>query len=336
MKSFLFIGPRLLAGIGQVTNRYAELLRSQGHETEYCEIGHPPQKNKYDAGFAFVLPIQQQLDMIDQYARLCSKMTYMTICETETVNPVYGILSKYKTLYVASDFCKTVFERQFPEVEWKVLRLFAYEKPLRAPVEGVPYTFYSIGNVADPRKNVRGLLEAFQICNFGDKARLLLKATCIQPFKIDFPGVLVINGLLPDEGMDRIHGSCHCYINCSHSEGVGMGAVEAALMSKPVIITDYGGLKEYVKTPWVVPCTTGPIGFDDFLFTKELEWGHPSTEVLAQHMRDCFEKRVNHWDHSHTKMLMTDLCSSVSQHLLCASEPLPALPASPCLPHSSS
>lgn len=326
MPSCLFIGPRLLAGIGQVTNRYAELLHSQGYETEYVEIGHPPKKLKYDAGFAFILPIQQQLDIIDQYASLCTKMTYMTICETDTVNPVYGILGKYKTLWVASDFCKEVFERQFPDVEWKVLRLFAYEKPHRAPTESTPYTFYSIGNMADPRKNIQGLIDAFTSCNFGDKARLVLKATCVRPFDLKFPNVVVINGLLSDDAMDRIHASCHCYINCSHSEGVGMGAVEAALMSKPVIITDYGGLKEYVKTPWVVPCTKGPIGFDDFLFTKDLEWGYPSTEVLAAHMRDCFEKRVTVWDHSHTKNLMAELSSSLSQHLLCGSEPQQASP----------
>jgi hypothetical protein len=326
MPSCLFIGPRLLAGIGQVTNRYAELLRTQGHETEYVEIGHPPQKQLYDAGFAFVLPIQQQLDIVDQYALLCKNMTYMTICETETVNPVYGILAKYKTLWVASDFCKRVFEKQFPDIEWKVLRLFAYEAPHRAPTETTPYTFYSIGNMADPRKNIRGLVNAFLACNFGDKARLVLKATCVQPFQLNMPGIVVINGLLSDEAMMRIHASCHCYVNCSHSEGVGMGAVEAALMSKPVIITDYGGLHEYVKTPWVVPCTKGAIGFDDFLFTKDLEWGHPSEVDLVVHLRDCFEKRVVTWDHSHTKEIMSDLRSSLSQHLLCGTEPPPASP----------
>lgn len=311
----LFIGPKLLAGIGQVTNRYSELLRSQGHETEYVEIGHSPKKTSYDAGFAFVLPIKEQLEIIDQYASLCKKMTYMTICETETVNPVYGILGKYKTLYVASDFCKKVFERQFPEIEWKILHLFAYEKPCKIPSEVTPYTFYSIGNMADPRKNINGLIHAFHMCNFGNKARLVLKATCIQPLQLNIPGIVIINGLLSDEAMDRIHASCHCYINCSHSEGVGMGAVEAALMSKPVIITDYGGLKEYVKTPWVVPCSIGPIGFDDFLFTKDLEWGHPSTEVLAQHMQDCFEKRVTFWDHTHTKELMTSLSQRLPRDL---------------------
>jgi len=320
MTSILFIGPRLLAGIGQVTNRYAELLHSQGHETEYVEIGHQTNKTSYDCGFAFILPIADQLATVDRYASMCKKMTYMTICETETVNPVYGILAKYKTLYVASDFCKRVLEKQFPEATWKVLHLFAYEKPHKAPSENSPYTFYSIGNMADPRKNVRGLIQAFHDCNFGDKARLVLKATCIQTIEWKIPGVVIINGLLSDDVIDRIHGSCHCYVNCSNSEGVGMGAVEAALMSKPVIITDYGGLNEYVKTPWVIPCAKGPIGFDDFLFTKDLEWGHPSTEVLARHLRDCFEKRVTYWDHSHTRTLMTELRSGLAEHLVSSSD----------------
>lgn len=319
MVSVLFIGPRLLAGIGQVTNRYAEILQSQGRDAEYCEFGHLPNKKSYDAGFAFILPIQDQLNLVDQYASICRKMTYMTICETETVNPAYGILAKYKTIYIASDFCKDVLTRQFPEVEWKVLRLYAHEKPARAPAETIPYTFYTIGNIADPRKNISGLIRAFQECNFGPDARLLLKATCIQPVQLKIPNVLVINGLLPDEGVDRIHGACHCYVNCSHSEGVGMGAVEAAMMSKPVIISDYGGLKEYVQTPWVIKCSKGPIGFDDFLFTKDLEWGHPSHEDLVRCLKDCFEKRVTHWEHKLTRSIMQDLRCSLGA-VLCSDD----------------
>jgi glycosyltransferase involved in cell wall biosynthesis len=326
---WLFIGPNLLAGIGQVTNRYADLLRSLGDEAEYVEMGQPPKEARYDHGFAFVLPIPEQLTLIDKYASLCARMSYMTICETETVNPVYGILAKYEKLYVASDFCKQVFERQFPDVEWKVLRLFAHERPHICPIEAdhgrqPPYTFYTIGNIADPRKNIQGLINAFLSCGFGDQARLVLKATCMQPVSLKIPGIVIINGLLSDEALEKVHASCHCYVNCSHSEGVGMGAVEAALRSKPVIITDYGGLKEYVQTPWVVPCTKGRIGFDDFLFTKDLEWGHPDQERLADALRDCFQKRVTFWDHAHTRALMTE----VTQHLPRLLEAFPDSPGS--------
>jgi len=302
---WLFIGPSLLAGIGQVTKRYADMLNG-----EYVEMGHQCKQSRYKKGFAFVLPISAQLEWVDAYATLCDEVMYMTICETETVDPSYGILAKYKTLWVASDFCKTVFQRQFPEVEWKVLRLLAHEKPHKEPAVSAPYTFYTIGNVADKRKNIDGLINAFLACDFGPAARLVLKATCTNKVNINVPNVLVINGLLSDDQIDKIHASCHCYVNCSHSEGVGMGAVEAAMMNKPVIITSYGGLHEYVDTPWVVPCTKGPIGFDDFLFTKDLIWGHPSQEALQSALMDCFQKRITFWDHAHTREIMKEVTDS--------------------------
>jgi glycosyltransferase involved in cell wall biosynthesis len=307
MMTTLFIGPSLLAGIGQVTKQYSSLIEN----SEYVEIGQHPRKQRYTHGFAFVLPIENQLVIIDQYATLCDSMMYMTVCETEPVNPAYGLLARYKTVWCPSEFARSTLERQFPHVEWRLLRHYALEKPWAEPASTTPYTFYTIGNIADPRKNIQGLVNAFLSCGFGDQARLVLKATCTRPVSLKVPGVVVMNGLLSDEALEKVHASCHCYVNCSHSEGVGMGAVEAALRSKPVIITDYGGLKEYVQTPWVVPCTKGPIGFDDFLFTKDLEWGHPDQGRLQDALRDCFQKRVTFWDHSHTRALT----SEVTEHL---------------------
>ena len=305
--TYLFIGPTLLAGIGQVTKQYANLVEN----SEYVEVGQTPKEPRYSHGFAFVLPIEHHLTLIDKYAAMCDSMTYMTVCETEPVNPAYGLLTRYKTVWCPSEFARSTLERQFPQVQWKLLRHYAPERPHMCPASTTPYTFYTIGNIADARKNIYGLINAFLSCGFGDQARLVLKATCVQPIELKIPGVVVINGLLSDDALEKVHASCHCYVNCSHSEGVGMGAVEAALQSKPVIITDYGGLKEYVQTPWVVPCTKGPIGFDDFLFTKDLEWGHPSQDHLVAALRDCFEKRVTFWDHAHTRALMT----KVTEHL---------------------
>lgn len=302
MTTWLFIGPSLLAGIGQVTKRYADLVNG-----EYVEFGHPPKKSQYDRGFAFVLPIEAQLTLVDQYSQFCTKMMYMTVCETEPVNPAYGILSRYKTIWCPSEFARSTLARQFPATDWKLLRHWAPERPHKAPEATTPYTFYTIGNIADPRKNIRGLIQAFQECNFGTAARLVLKATCIQPVHMDAPNVVVINGLLSDEAIERIHSACHCYVNCSHSEGVGMGAVEAAMMSKPVIISEYGGLNEYVKTPWIIKCAKGPIGFDDFLFTRALEWGHPSHEDIVRCLKDCFEHRVTSWNHTWTRASMNGI-----------------------------
>ena len=303
---WLFVGPSLLAGIGQVTKKYAELVGG-----EYREFSDPPGADVYDVGFAFVLPIPQHMDLVDRHLRMCTKKMYMTVCETEPVHVAYGLLvDRYKTLYVPSEFCQHVFSKQFPHGTWRVLRHTAHGSPLPPPVTK-EYTFYTIGNMSDPRKNIRMLLEAFVRLNMPD-TRLVLKATCRQPFTCSLPRVTVINGLLSDDELEDIHRTCHCYINCSHSEGVGMGAVEAALRDRPVILTDYGGLKEYVPgSPFIVRCGLTRVGQHDFLYDPDMVWGAPSLDDLMRHMRHCAENRIETWDHSLTRGLIGDVTSEL-------------------------
>jgi glycosyltransferase involved in cell wall biosynthesis len=214
-----------------------------------------------------------------------------------------------KVLYTPSEFCKTVFEKQFPEISFRVVHLWADTEPLpRAHVPGLTktdaFTFYTIGNVIDPRKNFKALLEAFIRCEFPTgSARILVKATCKAPVECKLPFVTIVNDLLSNEQMEAVHEVGDCYVNCSHSEGVGMGAVEAALRNKPVIITDYGGLKEYVKTPYVVSCSLCEVGMDDFLFTKDLKWGKPDTSELITHMKHAYAHRSTP-DSDFTKQIM--------------------------------
>tara|TARA_R110002074_G_scaffold86580_3_gene191124 strand:- start:6719 stop:7651 length:933 start_codon:yes stop_codon:yes gene_type:complete len=299
---YLFIGPSLLSGIGQVTKRYCDLVGG-----EYIEIisGKFPNYNDYEGGFAFVLPLWDHLKIVKNFSRNCKKMIYMTVCETEPVSKEYAMLGDCQPLYVPSQFAKGVLDSQFGW-DCKILRHWAPIPDIpRLPLsQEKPYIFYTIGNVIDPRKNIKSLVNAFHQCQFPN-ARLVLKATCRQSVNLDAPGVVVINGLLSDDHMDKIHQSSHCYVNCSHSEGVGMGAVEAALYDKPVIIGDYGGLKEYVHTPFVIRCPRGKIGFDDFLFKADTEWGHPRGDDIVKHMRECYDRRLTRWDHSHTKDLIT-------------------------------
>lgn len=299
---WLFVGPRLLAGIGQVTKQYADMLGA-----EYCEVGQRPKELSYSKGFAFVLPIKEQLDLFDQYRQFCPHWVYMTVCETEPVNECYGLMERYKEVLVPSEFSRQILEKQFPSIRWKLLRHWTTEKPAKTPASITPYVFYTIGNVIDPRKNIRGLIDAYLRCGFGDRAHLLLKATCAHPVEWKVPGVTIIQGLLSDEDLEKVHEAGHCYVNCSHSEGVGMGAVEAAMRNKPIIITNYGGLQEYVQTPWVVKCTVGPIGFDDFLFKKEHNWGHPDRQDLMRCLNECFDSKVTVWDHTHTRQVLQEV-----------------------------
>ena len=68
----------------------------------------------------------------------------MTVCETETVHEDYGKLFElFDSIAVPSEYCKNVFERQFPDTKFCVIHAHIPDKR--------PYTFYHIGNVYDPR-----------------------------------------------------------------------------------------------------------------------------------------------------------------------------------------
>ena len=266
-----------------------------------------PSSAKFDVGFVFLLPISSMIHASELHTRNCERVVRMTVCETETVHPDYALFGRYQRMYVPSMFALNVLRRQFPEMQFELLRHWA-ERPRSTTTVATrrPYTFYTIGNVVDFRKNIHTLVNTFVNCRFPN-ARLVLKATCKADVKIDAPNVIVINGLLSDEELNRVHDESHCYVNCSHSEGVGMGCVEAAMRNKPVILSEYGGAVEYVHTPWVIPCALAPVGRDEFLFRKDMLWGVPDPVVLKRHMQDCYDRGVMYYDHSHTHDLVRNL-----------------------------
>lgn len=285
----LLIGPTLLSGMGQHMKKYGALFP----ESTYVELSND--LPDADEAFIFALPVPRWLNVIPMLKQKYKRLTCMTVCETETVHEDYGkLFEHFDSVAVPSEFCQKVFSRQFPDTTFFVIHA-------HVPFDD-RYVFYHIGNVADPRKNIRAILKAFIRLN-EPRARLLIKATCSKPIEINIPNVRVINGLLSDEEMDNIHRMGDCYVSFSHSEGVGMGAVEAAIRDKPVIITDYGGAPEYIKTPYTIACTFQELEKDDFLFKKGMHWGDPDPDQLLEYMRDAFDKRLKHMDHSHTKQL---------------------------------
>jgi glycosyltransferase involved in cell wall biosynthesis len=296
----IVIGPTLASGIGQHAKKYTELFP----DWRYVEI-HQEIPN-CDRAFIFALPVDFWLKKITELKHKIKHLHCMTVCETETVHEDYGkLFDFFDRVAVPSEFCKRVLSRQFPNTEFYVVRAHIPYKDI--------YTFYHIGNVLDQRKNFRDILDSFVRLNKPD-TKLIIKATCNQQIKINLPNVEVINGLISDEDMDKIHKLSDCYVSFSSSEGVGMGAVEAAMRDKPVIITDYGGAPEYIKTPYTISCELQELQNDDFLFKKGMQWGKPNKEQLLEFMRDAYNKRLRYMEHSHTKTMVGQY--SVSQQFI--------------------
>jgi|TARA_R110000850_G_scaffold243406_1_gene368230 glycosyltransferase involved in cell wall biosynthesis len=290
----ILIGPSLKSGIGQHANKYTKLFTPHA---AYYQIGTtlPEEKD----GLIFVLPIAQHLKYVEYAKTRIKNLSCMTVCETETVHEDYQmIMDAFKTILVPSAFCKRVLSKQFPD---NIFRIVHAHIPTPRPR---PYTFYFIGNVADQRKNFKNILEAFVRLN-EPNTRLLVKATCNKDIDIQFPRVEVINGLISDDKMDEIHWRGDCYVSFSSSEGVGMGAVEAAMRDKPVIITNYGGAPEYIKTPYTIDCDLQELSQDDFLFKKGMKWGNPNFDQLLEFMKHVYENDIRMMDHSFTRELIS-------------------------------
>ena len=201
------------------------------------------------------------------------------------------------TFYVASEYCSKILKRQFPQGNFPVLRLYAFPpgpavKPANFPDLSGKFVFYHIGNVIDPRKNTKALIECFLRAQVPNSV-LLLKATCNQPVPWKVPNVIVIEGLLTEPELEWIHRVGHCYVSMAHSEGAGMGAIEAAMRHKPVIVPEYGATKEYVDA-MLVPCKPGEVQQDDFLFKKGMIWGDPDPEIMIKLMQTVGPEKVPH------------------------------------------
>ncbi|MDA9847162.1 glycosyltransferase [Flavobacteriaceae bacterium] len=316
----ILIGPTPLAGIGQVMIKYTKLLNSK-----YYVLGQDPIPSGEDV-FLFALPVESWFQTIPQIQSVSKSVHCMSICETETVHEDYGKLFKLfnNQILVPSEFCKKIFERQFPDNQYEIIRCYTEIKKIKKNKQFLnfnfpnnKYIFYHIGNIIDPRKNISQLIDAFYKCNFGDEAILVLKATCNQNVQLNnMPNVFVINGLIPEESLDQLHVNCNCYVSFSNSEGVGMGAVEAAIQDKPVIITEYGGAIEYINTPYSVPCDLQEIPQDDFLFQKGMKWGKPDQNKLIEFMKDAFNKRLKTMNHNHTRDLMTGVLQQFNVNVI--------------------
>jgi len=290
-----FIGPTLRSGIGQHCRKYCDLFPHANYYS-YSENTAIP---KCDRALLFLIPAGPFEKVIQYCKNQVKHLELYTVCETETVHDAYGEMFKhFDRCAVPSEFCRDVLSRQFPDTEFYVL-------PVHIPEP--PYVFYHIGNIKDDhRKNFLEILRAFIELNLEFRnTRLLVKATCNQDVTIEHKYVEVINGVLSDDTLNTIHDRGDCYVNFSNSEGAGMGAIEAAIRDKPVIITDFGAPKEYVKTPYTIDCGTQEIQHDDFLFQKGMVWGKPDPKQLREFMRDAYMKRVRYMDHSHTKRMVS-------------------------------
>lgn len=138
------------------------------------------------------------------------------------------------------------------------------------------------------RKNVRGVIEMFQRA-FPDEVdvRLRVKITPRCEFdEPDDPRIEILRGFMPPAEVAEWYRSLTAYVNGSYSEGFGLHMLEAMACGRPVVSSQYSGVREYFDDE-----VGYSVGHDEVPTGSKLypgHWGHPSEDDMVAAMRRIY------------------------------------------------
>jgi len=182
------------------------------------------------------------------------------------------------------------------------------------------YVFYCIG-MWNERKNmpvlIQAFLEAFQPeekvslflktdhrdwttyrpqwsklflrSSFGSSEKSLRKLVGAHPNRNK---VIHVTDGLPATDLAWIHQKGNCFVSCTHGEGWGMGAYEAAWYGNAVAITAYGGQLDYLSTDdaYLMPFTPGAVNtvFGKASYAKGQKWADVAMSEVRNTLRAIY------------------------------------------------
>lgn len=157
------------------------------------------------------------------------------------------------------------------------------------------------------RKNPLGLVEAFHAAFPDREARvgLILKSTgaprdhaeaerAVARLAGEDPRIVVIDDTFSRDGLLSLIACSDCYVSLHRSEGFGLAMVEAMLLGKPVIATDFSGSRDFLseETGFPVALALRPVKHGDYIFADGQLWAEPDRDSAASAMRLVYEDRA--------------------------------------------
>lgn len=161
-------------------------------------------------------------------------------------------------------------------------------------IDGARTVFYSI-NAWEPRKDLPALLRAFVTAfSHDDPVALLVKTDPtghgppplysrepVAPLArsiIDAaaeavghapPPITILPYLMSGRGIDMVHRLGDVYVSMTHGEGWGLGAFDAATLGRPVLMTGWGGHRDFLG--------------DDLAWPGAMPWRMTSVPIFPPH-----------------------------------------------------
>jgi glycosyltransferase involved in cell wall biosynthesis len=109
----------------------------------------------------------------------------------------------------------------------------------------------------------------------------------------DDPRIRVINAVMNRDELLSLELECDCYVSLHRAEGLGIGPLEAMLLGKPVIVTNYSGSTDYANSDnaCLVDYSLVPVKAGEYLFHEGQVWAEPDVDHAAWQMKKLFDDR---------------------------------------------
>lgn len=231
-------------------------------------------------------------------------------------------LELFDAIVVCSHYVRQTIESALPEVPTLFaehpLRLRAVQADSNSTREalGIKPTDFVFACSFDlrsdfSRKNPMAVLDAFQAAfPKNPDVRLLIKANgrpqggdahpVVQKILTRIssdPRIVLVAETLPYEGVMGLYAACDVYVSLHRAEGLGLGPMEAMLLSKLVIATGYSGNMTYMTqqnslpVPYrlIEPTQTG-WQFGRGFSGRDAAWAEPDMTAATAAMRLAYEQ----------------------------------------------
>jgi glycosyltransferase involved in cell wall biosynthesis len=235
--------------------------------------------------------------------------------ENEVLSPDFiDPLQLVSEVWTCSDFCRAAIspavrkcsvlphlvQRKPPDREdlhWGTTFLHSIKSGAREE----EFVFLSVLDAINPRKNLKGLLVAFNLLQRSARrpVRLLIKQYRLNMDLSGFAQVTSIAEDLSAGRMNALYSLCDAYVSAHRCEGWGLGLSSSMAYGKPVVATGYSGNMHYMNSEnsLPVPYSLAPVSEEMLrlfpLFTGDMLWAEPDLVQMAAAMRKVAEGRFD-------------------------------------------
>jgi len=217
-----------------------------------------------------------------------------------------GSLSAFHEIWSPSAFVSEALRPLFdgpivlipPAVDVSILRRSGRAE-LGLPAKAFCFLFSFDLNSYPTRKNPFGLVKAFQAAFPGASADVALvikiggEAGLFDEYRVALRAlaardrrIILLEGAYDRDRILSLIEACDCYVSLHRSEGLGLGMIEAMMLGKPVIGTDFSGSRDFLSSE-----TGFPVGHrlvavrpHDYPHAAGQLWADPNLEEAAAAM----------------------------------------------------